>query len=258
MYQYPLISRLLHPYTPLLILLGMVVGWVWFRRRFSLALRCALTIPYVLLLATSLPAISHLAFFSLERSYPPMIHRPGDVEAIVILGGYVDPPRESRNYAVPGADTLARCLHGASLFREGTPCWTIVVGGKIDSSQTGPGVAEVMRDFLVSQQVPQEYILLEDQSRNTYENAVASAKLLRDRGLNRAILVTDAASLSRATKCFHLQGFDVIPSGCRFRTSEGFRFSVGAFLPSIDAAQEFSEAWHEWLGLAWYWLRGRI
>jgi uncharacterized SAM-binding protein YcdF (DUF218 family) len=258
MYAYPIVSRLVHPYAPLVILLGLAIAWLWWKGKLSRAQRVVLTIPYVLLLLMSLPVSAFLVFVPLERFYPPMENRPANAQAIVILGGYVDQPTEQRGYAVPGADTVGRCLHGAALFREGKPCWVIVSGGKVDSSQPGPTVAEAMRDFLVSQGVQKEYILLEDRSGSTYENAVESAKILKERGFEQVLLVTDAASLLRAEMCFQRQGIDVIPSGCRYRSWGGFRFSVVAFLSSVDAADDVSEAWHEWLGLIWYWLRDRI
>ena len=258
MYAYPIVSRLVHPYAPLVLLLGLAIARLWWKGGLSRAQRIVLTIPYLLLLVMSLPAAAFLAFAPLEWRYPPVENRTADVEAIVILGGYVDPPSKQRGYAVPGPDTVSRCLLGAALFREGAPCWVIVSGGKVDSSQPGPTVAEAMSHFLVSQGVRQEYILLEDRSGTTYENAVESAKILKERGIEEILLVTDTASLLRAEMCFQRQGIDIIPSGCRYRTLGGFRFSVVAFLPSVDAASDVSEAWHEWLGLIWYWLRGRI
>ncbi len=258
MYEYPMISRFVHPYAPLVILLGLAIVWLWWKGGLSRLQRIVLTIPYLLLLTMSLPAVAFLAFAPLEWSYPPMEKRRADVGAIVILGGYVKQPSKRCDYVVLGPDTLSRCLHGAALFRKGEPCCVIVSGGKVDSSQTGPTVAETMRDFLVSQGVQEEYILLEDRSRNTYENAVESARLLKGRGIEGVLLVTDAASLLRAELCFRRQGIHIIPSGCRYRTLGGFQFSIVSFLPSVDAANEVSEAWHEWLGLVWYWLLDRI
>ena len=132
-------------------------------------------------------------------------------------------------------------------------------GGRVDQNQAGLTVAAAMRDFLISKGVPSDYILLEDRSANTYENAVASSKLLKDRGIEQVVLVTDAASLLRAEKCFQRQGVEVSP--IRMSLSHprtGSRSLSTAFVPSIEAAEDLSEAWHEGLGLVWYWLQDRI
>jgi uncharacterized SAM-binding protein YcdF (DUF218 family) len=257
-FEYPLISRLVHPYAPLVLLLGLAMAWVCWKGRFSRIQRLLILGPYLLLLAMSLPGVSFLAFWSLEEAYPPSIDGSSECDAIVILGGYVSASGQRRDYAVLGADTLSRCLHGASLLRRGEPCYVIVSGGKNDAGHPGPTVAEAMRDFLVTQGVPGEHILLEDRSRNTFENARESAKLIDERGFRHVILVTDAASLLRADLCFRKHDTEVIPSGCRYRASGPFPWSIASFVPSVDAAKNVSDAWHEWLGLAWYWWRGQI
>jgi len=257
MFAYPVLNALVHPYAPLVILLGLAIAWLWWKRRLSRAERIAITVPYLLLVAISLPAVAFLAHASIEWWYPAMDRRPKGVEAIVVLSGAVHPPDESRDYAVLGRDTLARCLHAAALFRQGEPCWVIVSGGKVRRDDPGPVAADGMSAFLITQGVPKEHILLERQSSTTYENAVQSCKLLREHELGTTMLVTDAGHLLRGVGCFRRQGIDVIPSGCRFGT-RGVKWSAAAFLPSPDSADDVSEVWHEWLGLAYYWLTDRV
>lgn len=257
MFSYPVVSRLLHPYAPLVILLGLAIAWLWWKRRLRRAERLAITVPYLLLVMISLPAVSFLAHASIEWPYPPMDRRPADVEAIVVLSGAVDPPDESRDYAVLGRDTLARCLHAAALYRQGEPCWVIVSGGKVPRDEPGPPAAAAMSDFLITQGVPKDYILLEGRSSTTYENAVESCKLLREHKIGTTMLVTDAFHLPRGVSCFRRQGIEVIPSGCRYRTRKP-EWSAATFLPSPSDAKHVSEVWHEWLGLAYYWLTDRV
>lgn len=59
--------------------------------------------------------------------------------------------------------------------------------------------------------VPDEALLLEAQSRSTWDNARFTAALLRARGLGRVLLVTDAFHLYRARQHFWLQGVDAEP-----------------------------------------------
>ena len=53
------------------------------------------------------------------------------------------------------------------------------------------------------------------------------------------------------------QGMEVVPCGCEYRILD-FEIGPSSFLPQPGAARGCQRAMHEWLGLAWYWLRGRI
>jgi uncharacterized SAM-binding protein YcdF (DUF218 family) len=70
--------------------------------------------------------------------------------------------------------------------------------------------AEAMRELAVAAGVPDLAILLESGSRNTAENAFASAALLRQRGLQRVVLVTHRVHLPRARLLFRLAGLRVV------------------------------------------------
>jgi uncharacterized SAM-binding protein YcdF (DUF218 family) len=133
----------------------------------------------------------------------------------------------------------------------------VVTGGKVDAQEPGPTLANSMRNFLVDLGVPETSILLEDRSRNTYENARYSAELLRARRISHVVLVTDAMHLPRAARCFQAQGLQVIPSGVRYRAAR-FDAELNSFLPSPSAAVNNQRVLHEWLGMAWYWLNGRF
>lgn len=257
MFAYPVLCALLHPYAPLVILLGLAIARLWWKRRLSRAERIAVTVPYVLLVLISLPAVSFLAKASIECWYPPVDRRPEGVEAIVVLSGAVNQPDETRDYTILGRDTLARCLHAAALFRQGEPCWVIVSGGKVSPDEPGPASADAMSDFLITQGVPKEDILVEGRSRTTYQNAVESCKLLRKHEIGTTMLVTDAGHLPRGVGCFRRQGIEVIPSGCRYATRR-FQWSAAAFLPNPESLESVTEVWHEWLGLAYYWLTDRV
>jgi uncharacterized SAM-binding protein YcdF (DUF218 family) len=47
---------------------------------------------------------------------------------------------------------------------------------------------------------------MESISRNTYENAVQTQRLIQEHGLSQIILVTTAIHLPRAMACFHKVG----------------------------------------------------
>jgi len=133
----------------------------------------------------------------------------------------------------------------------------VVCGGKPDPEKPGPTCAAVMSEFLRSVGVSSSDVVLDEESRTTYENAVEAARLLKDRGIQRVMLVVDAVDMPRAAACLRKQDIEVVPSPCHYRATT-FRPSVFSIVPNPDAAIGFRRVWHEWLGLLWYRLRGRI
>jgi uncharacterized SAM-binding protein YcdF (DUF218 family) len=254
---YRLVDQVLQPHTLLHLLIATALVVVW-RKKPELRRQLAwVAVPFALLTLISLPAVSHFALGSMEWRYPPALDRPPDAQAIVILAGGIRYADQVRLRPELDYDTMLRCLHGAELYRCGQPCPVVVTSGPQKPGGPGPSCAEVMRDFLVSLGIPEQDILLESQSRTTFENATLCRALLEPRGIKRIVLVTDALHMYRSLRCFGAQGFDAVPSACRHGATR-FSLSFEAFLPNPAAANDCRRVAHEWLGLVWYKLKGRI
>jgi uncharacterized SAM-binding protein YcdF (DUF218 family) len=192
---------------------------------------------------------------SLEWPFPPSAERPEGVEALVVLGGWVRPAAAAGMPAELGADSLLRCVRAADLYRRGPRCPVVVSGGIVGPD--APPVARAMQEFLIAHGVAAGDVIVEDRSGNTHENAVETARLLRELGLKRVLLITDANHLRRALGCFRAAGVDALPCGCRYAT--GHRpLGLRDFLPDPAAAADGRDAWHEWIGIAWYKLLGYL
>ena len=254
---YRLISYLLHPYVLLLLLLGGTLAYLWRKRPEQRRSLLCLAVPFLLLVVLSTPVVGYLAVGSLEWQYPRQDERPQDAQAIVVLGSGVMAPDRWRERAELDLNALARALHAARLYHQADPCLLLVTGGKPDPSSPGEACADLMKEFLVQMGVRGSDVLVEHHSQTTYENAVESRKLLEPRRVHRIVLVTEAIHLPRAVRCFRKQGFEVVPSGCRYQKTE-FKPSTYEFLPTLAALADCEDAAHEWIGLAWYWLAGRI
>jgi uncharacterized SAM-binding protein YcdF (DUF218 family) len=199
----------------------------------------------------------YLLLRPLEAPYPPLAQRPADVTAIVVLGGGVRSAEAEGLPPEPAEDTLYRCLRAAEMYHQGPPCPVLVSGGRVYPDSPGPPIARVMRDCLLRQGVSAVHLVEEDASRNTHENALECTRILRERGLGKILLVTEAAHLERSLRCFRKLGVDAVPCGCRYETLE-FEWSAVEFLPNPTTTRGTRAALHEWIGLAWYALRGRI
>jgi uncharacterized SAM-binding protein YcdF (DUF218 family) len=69
--------------------------------------------------------------------------------------------------------------------------------------------AEIMRRAALARGVPEAALLIEAGSRNTFENARETARLLGSRGLRSVVLVSDRAHLLRAAILFRFAGLRV-------------------------------------------------
>jgi uncharacterized SAM-binding protein YcdF (DUF218 family) len=255
--MYRSIVSLLQPYTLVHLLLALAIANLWRKRRETRRRLLLLTGLFVAFTALSIPAIGYLALRTLEGQYPPLERKPADAEAIVVLAGGVSLPDETGGPAEMGADTLQRCLHAAELYRQGTNCPVLVSGGKVDPESPGPAFAQVMRDFLLRLNVRDSDVIVEDTSRNTYENAIESCNILDKHNIRKIVLVTDAVHMNRAVHCFRKQGLEVVPAPCYFRAGclDG---SLRDLLPNPNAVEACGLAGYEWLGTVWYRLRGRL
>jgi hypothetical protein len=97
-----------------------------------------------------------------------------------------DKPAKADLAIVFGHSTAAlsalRAAHAAALYREGY-CPRLLFSGGVVGKSTGPSEAAYMAQVARELGVPEEAMLLETHSRNTFENAALSLTLLRDRRL---------------------------------------------------------------------------
>jgi uncharacterized SAM-binding protein YcdF (DUF218 family) len=191
---------------------------------------------------------------SLER---PHRVREGDEsqwQALVVLSGSVYTANPPEPHAVSGISTYLRLQHALWLHQRYPKLPVIVSGGTLEA---GVNVAELMAADLRRAGVPAGQILVEGTSRSTHENAVNVARLLRPRGLQRILLVTEAYHMLRAAASFRRQGLTVFASPCAFRHVD-FEWSVPYFLPQAEAIRRNEAAVREWIAILVYRARGHI
>ncbi|MBP7002209.1 YdcF family protein [Amaricoccus sp.] len=125
-------------------------------------------------------------------------------EALVVLGA-----RVLANGA-PGPALRRRIRHARRVWAA-APAAIVVASG-------GPAGARVSEAAVIARAlraggVPEAAILVEDRSRDTFENVRFAVALLRERGVRRALVVSDRHHLPRALLTFRLLGMPVTGSG---------------------------------------------
>lgn len=241
-----LIKLLLLPPGCLLIL--ALVG-LWFRkRRYGLMVTA---VCLVLTLILSLPVVINLWANYWERVPPLSRQQVAEFkpQALVVIGGGVDKSAEEYQSPVTvGFRTLIRVRYAAKLAWElGLPI--LVSGGSVlgrDCASEASLMAEVLENEF---KTPVAW--LEDQSRNTAENARFSREVLGEYGIDKIVLVTQAYHMPRALTEFRKAGFEVLPAPTAF-IGHGAELNVLDWLPSPLALMNSFLLAHEAIGMLWY------
>ncbi len=241
----------------LLILLALIVAK---RRRLQQVL---LVLALVILFLAGNRWVAMSLAHSLERRYPAQDPAP-QAEVLVLLGGGTAPAEAPRPIVeVNGSGD--RVIYAAWLYQQGKAKYILATGGMLSWTEAASTPAQDMAKLLMLFGVPEQNIWLESKSQNTYENALFCAQILREKGVQRVLLVTSAWHMLRSVKLFQAQGIEVIPLPVDYsvtqekweRRWEGDpRDLILSALPSIDNMAWTTNMLKEYLGILTYTIRG--
>lgn len=242
-----ILKALLLPPGGLILLL--LISLLFIRGLFG-KLLLTLTLAAFYLLSTPMVSTNLIAGLEQHIFVTPEEINASKAEAIVVLGGRVY--EEGPEY---GGDTikgvmLERVRYAAWLHKR-TNLPIIVSGGSID-----PELPPESK--LASQVLKEEFgckvLATEDKSKNTWENALFTSRVLNTNGINKVALVTHTWHMPRALSAFKQNRVDVIAAPTIF--SKGRKSvtdgKVEDWLPGAIELRNSYLALHEYIGLAWY------
>ncbi len=176
---------------------------------------------------------------------------PSDAKysAAIILGGYSSEDANQDGYFNVAAD---RFIEAIKLKTEGKVTHLLISGGSGKLYPTdfreSDWVLTQLRDF----KIPDSSILVENRSRNSYENALFSKNILdRVRLKPPYILVTSAYHMRRALYIYKKKGVDVIPYPCNYIAGRS-KTSFTDFIPSAGTLSDWEIYIKEMVGYAMY------
>lgn len=251
-----------------LISLIIIAGLLFCRSAKSKNIVLWLVLLFVFVTGNKLPA--SFLIRQLEKTYP--VYQGGEkADAIVVLGGGTVTKSTPRQIVeVNGAGD--RVIYALQLFRDGAADKLLLGGSYIDwlegTTITENGVsspASEMAELLTMFGVSRDDMLIQDHSLNTAEEAVEDAKVLKELGMNKILLVSSATHMRRAVPLFEKQGLEVIPAPTDFSYSDrdweklmsfDWATSYTFIIPNISNMEALQTALKEYLGYYVYKLRG--
>jgi uncharacterized SAM-binding protein YcdF (DUF218 family) len=242
------------------LLLGLLAGVVWlYASRSSRAPRRWLAAVLVIYMAAGVHAVGRIVSWPLRQGFSTFsaANVPPGRSAIVLLGAGARTVhgRGTDKISILNLAGAARVLEAARVFRMMDSPWIISSGGSARGYDMVPE-SETMKTALIQLGVPPDRILLESTSRVTRDEAVLTAAMLRDLGISTIVLVTSDVHMRRALATFRHEGLQPVPAVAR--DPLGSQWIGLAWMPTAQGMAFAQEIAHDYVGLAWYKLRGWI
>ena len=244
-------------FIALLIAYGAILIWTaWARwgRRFV----CA---GAVLLLVAGLSPLGNALILPLEDRFPRAdFDTPPAPTGFIVLGG-AETPLIGSARKVPAVNEAAeRLLEAVVLSRQFPQTKFAISGGDAGILyKSGPEAASTAA-MLASMGIARDRLVLEPESRDTYENALNLKSTLDRLGLlgpeSRWLVITSAFHMPRSIGVFRKVGLRVEPWPVDYRT-RGAADLTRPFDKVSEGLRRVDAATHEWVGLVAYWLAGR-
>jgi len=201
----------------------------------------------LLLAIFSTGPVASLLLSSLEYEYPLLetAEQHPRVKNIVVLTGYGanDPlmPLSSRL----NSSSAYRLLEAHNLYKQCSECVIVISGTET--------VTQIMKQQLQLMGVAEERMITDTDAVHTYISAEHLKPLL---GKEPFFLVTSAGHMHRAMGLFAKQGMQPVPAPTDYQLPKNFMHASMHLTPMHLYMSEL--AIHEYVGILWYQLQGKI
>lgn len=160
-----------------------------------------------------------------------------------------------RVYFSRGAD---RVMHTVDLYKRGILKRVLISGGTGRLITNGRPEADDLFKVMTMMGVPEEDMVIENESRNTYESAQRVKELVVSQSDLKLMLITSSFHMRRSRACFSKAGVDVTTFTTDFY-SHPRRYTPESFLvPTADSIQVWTKLFKEWMGMVAYRMVGYI
>ena len=180
-------------------------------------------------------------------------HKKYDVG--ILLGGMIS--LSSTDVNIQFNKHNARLLNTIELFHTGV-IKNIIISGASGSLSSDMKEADILKSFLIRIGVPREKIIVENQSKNTHENAIYTELTCQELEMDKYsfLLITSDYHMRRSLSCFKKTGLNITPF---VKESDEFHFDLEYLIvPQTNVLFKWKVLFHEIVGYFMYKLMGYV
>lgn len=177
---------------------------------------------------------------------------------IILLGGYSNfqtaMGKSEFQLELKGGNRLITALN---LYKKGIGKKIILTGGSGKLLGDKYGEAEYVAPFLKTLGLPDSAFIIENKSRNTWENAIFSKQIVDSLKKNSScLLVTSAFHMPRSKACYDKEGLPTTIYPTDYYSQQSDNLFKLFFEPSSSKLFAWEALLHEWIGVITYKIKG--
>lgn len=201
-----------------------------------------------------------VVYNEVRRAFEPEMKTAEDIaepyDIGIVLSGMVYFNRDTRTAHFTEASD--RLMQAVNLYSKGKIKRILVTGGSGNLEFQDLKESDFLGEFLLGTGIPASDVLVEREARNTYENAINTAELLKNESYKNLLLITSGTHMPRSSKCFSKAGLscDLYPTNPVY--SRHYYNWKAWLLPNPSVLIGWQALFHEWIGIVAYRLKGYI
>ncbi|MBT4289834.1 MAG: YdcF family protein [Deltaproteobacteria bacterium] len=177
-------------------------------------------------------------------------------DAVIVLSGMLN-LKHSNQQSLMFSTAADRIIKGIEIVKNKQADHLIISGGDGGLLSSGKSEAALLADFAKKWGVSEDKIIVEPDSKNTFENALETAKVIQKYQFKQLLLITSAFHMHRSIGCFKNQNVfpDLLLVDFRSRDTPSKDFRN--YIPSSAGLNNLSVFIHEITGIIAYYLTGK-
>jgi uncharacterized SAM-binding protein YcdF (DUF218 family) len=194
--------------------------------------------------------------YLLEKDFYDSINIPLDLTGIVILSGATNPQLTMEHNKVALGGSAERLTESILIIKNNPNIKIIFSGGSAYLNQRELTESNSAKIFFSEMGLDTSKIIFEDESRNTYENILFSKKIAKPKDIENWLVITSASHMKRVIGVATKANWNLIPYATDFNFTKKYDFSISINI--LQNLNQSNKAAHEWIGLVYYFLTGKI
>jgi uncharacterized SAM-binding protein YcdF (DUF218 family) len=194
-----------------------------------------------------------------EIDYPSQNELNSQFEAVIVLGGGIV------NYDYINKKLIFRengdkLFQAIDLYKKKKVKKILVSGGPGHLIYRDQFEASFIKKYLINIDIPENDILVDSTSDNTFQNAINSKRILNDifSQESRYLLITNATHMRRSIACFKKAGMHITAFPTSKNTGSRLWNFDHLFMPHLDSFTNLRTITHEMFGMLVYKIMGYI